>query len=94
VMLFLSFGVTFEVPVATVILVAMGWVELETLRQSRRYFVVGAFIVAAIVTPPDVISQIMLAVPMCLLFEVGILASAALVRQRAAEDARESADSS
>jgi len=89
VMLFLSFGVTFEVPVATVILVALGWVELQTLRESRRYFVVGAFIVAAIVTPPDVVSQIMLAIPMCLLFEVGILASAALVRKREQEDAEE-----
>ena len=89
VMLFLSFGVTFEVPVATVILVAMGWVELDTLRQSRRYFIVGAFIVAAIVTPPDVISQIMLAIPMCLLYEVGILAAAALVRKRAVEQAED-----
>lgn len=89
VMLFLSFGVTFEVPVATVILVALGWVELQTLRESRRYFIVGAFIVAAIVTPPDVISQIMLAVPMCLLYEVGILAAAALVRKREADEAKD-----
>lgn len=88
VMLFLAFGVTFEVPVATVILVALGWVELETLRSSRRYFIVGAFIIAAIVTPPDVISQIMLAVPMALLYEVGILAAAMLVRRREAEEAR------
>ncbi len=84
--LFLAFGVAFEVPVATVILVALGWVELETLRKSRRYFIVGAFIVAAIVTPPDVISQIMLAVPMALLYEVGILAAAMLVKRREAED--------
>lgn len=89
VMLFLSFGVTFEVPVATVILVALGWVDLQTLRESRRYFMVGAFIVAAIVTPPDVVSQIMLAIPMCLLFEIGILAAAMLVRKREAEDKAE-----
>jgi sec-independent protein translocase protein TatC len=88
VMLFLAFGVTFEVPVATVILVALGWVELETLRSSRRYFIVAAFIVAAIVTPPDVISQIMLAVPMVLLYEVGILAAAMLVKRREAEEAK------
>ncbi len=92
VMLFLSFGVAFEVPVATVILVALDWVDLQTLRQSRRYFMVGAFIVAAIVTPPDVVSQIMLAIPMCLLFEVGLLASAVLVRKRAEEDKAESAE--
>jgi sec-independent protein translocase protein TatC len=88
--LFLAFGLTFEVPVATVILVALGWVELDTLRNSRRYFIVGAFIVAAIVTPPDIISQVMLAVPMALLYEVGIIAAAMLVKRREAEDAESS----
>lgn len=88
--LFLAFGLTFEVPVATVILVALGWVELDTLRNSRRYFIVGAFIVAAIVTPPDIISQVMLAVPMALLYEVGIIAAAMLVKRRKAEDAESS----
>ncbi|MCB1628897.1 MAG: twin-arginine translocase subunit TatC [Xanthomonadales bacterium] len=85
VVLFLAFGLTFEVPVATVILVALDWVTLENLRNSRRYFIVGAFILAAVVTPPDVISQIMLAVPMALLYEVGIIAAAALVRRREVE---------
>ncbi|HVK56137.1 MAG TPA: twin-arginine translocase subunit TatC [Burkholderiales bacterium] len=73
--MFLSFGVTFEVPVAVVILVRMGVVSIEKLKEIRPYFVVGAFVVAAIVTPPDVLSQIMLAVPLCLLYEAGIFVS-------------------
>jgi sec-independent protein translocase protein TatC len=71
--MFLAFGVTFEVPVAVVILVRTGVVTLEQLKSFRRYFIVGAFIVAAIVTPPDVLSQTLLAIPLCLLFEVGLL---------------------
>lgn len=82
VMLFLAFGLCFEVPVATVIIVATGWLSVEQLRRSRPYVIVGAFVIGAIFTPPDVLSQVMLAVPMCLLFELGLLASAALVRQR------------
>jgi sec-independent protein translocase protein TatC len=70
---FIAFGVTFEVPVVVVILVRMGIVELATLRQWRPYVIVGAFIVGAIFTPPDVISQLMLAIPLCLLFELGLL---------------------
>jgi sec-independent protein translocase protein TatC len=71
-MLFLAFGLCFEVPVVLVILVAVGAVTPAQLGHSRRYAVVGAFIVAAIFTPPDVLSQTMLAVPMCLLYELGI----------------------
>lgn len=70
--MFLAFGVTFEVPVAVVLLARMGVVTLEQLRASRPYFIVGAFVIAAIVTPPDVVSQLLLAVPMCLLFELGL----------------------
>ena len=70
--LFLAFGVTFEVPVVVVVLVRMGLVTIEQLKQARPYFVVGAFVVGAIFTPPDVLSQIMLAVPLCILYEVGI----------------------
>jgi sec-independent protein translocase protein TatC len=84
--MFLAFGVTFEVPVAVVILARMGVVTVGQLKDIRPYFIVGAFVVAAIVTPPDVISQLLLAVPMCLLFEVGIFA-ARFVRKRA-DDAR------
>jgi sec-independent protein translocase protein TatC len=70
--MFLAFGVTFEVPVVVVVLVRFGIVSLEKLRDFRPYAIVGAFVVAAVVTPPDVTSQLMLALPMCLLYEVGL----------------------
>jgi len=70
---FVAFGVTFEVPVVVIVLVRIGIVELATLRQWRPYVIVGAFVVGAIFTPPDVISQLMLAIPLCLLFELGLL---------------------
>src|SRR5690606_27531343 len=71
--MFLAFGITFEVPVAVVLLVKTGIVSLEKLRAGRGYVIVGAFVIAAVVTPPDVISQFLLAVPLCLLYEVGLL---------------------
>jgi len=70
---FVAFGVTFEVPVVVVVLVRMGIVELATLKQWRPYVIVGAFVVGAIFTPPDVVSQLMLAIPLCLLFELGLI---------------------
>lgn len=73
--MFVAFGLTFETPIAVVVLVRMGVVTLEKLIASRSYVIVGAFVVAAVVTPPDVLSQLMLAVPLCLLFEVGLLAA-------------------
>src|SRR5918997_1792165 len=69
--MFLAFGVTFEVPIVVIILARMGIVSLEQLRNIRPYFIVGAFVISAIVTPPDVISQLLLAIPMCLLYELG-----------------------
>lgn len=71
--MFLAFGVTFEVPVVVIILVRVGVVTLEQLRSFRGYFVVAAFIIAAVVTPPDVLSQCLLAIPLCLLYELGLL---------------------
>lgn len=71
--LFIAFGLTFEVPVAVILLVKTGVVTIEKLIEARPYVIVGAFVIAAIVTPPDVISQLMLAIPMCLLFELGII---------------------
>ena len=71
--MFLAFGVTFEVPVAVVLLVRMGIVTVQKLKDIRGYVVVGAFVIAAVVTPPDVVSQFMLAVPLCVLYEVGLL---------------------
>lgn len=77
--IFFAFGTSFELPVALVILVLLGWVTPEQLRQGRGYAIVGIFVLAAVLTPPDVVSQLLLAVPMCLLYELGILASRWLV---------------
>ena len=83
----LAFGATFEVPVVVVILVRMGIVSDEKLRSFRPYIIVGAFVIAAIVTPPDVVSQLALAVPMWLLFELGLLLAPVFVRvSRAPEE--------
>ncbi len=71
--MFLAFGITFEVPVAVVLLLKTGLVTLEKLRSIRGYVIVGAFVIAAVVTPPDVVSQFMLAVPLMLLYELGLL---------------------
>lgn len=71
--MFVAFGVTFQVPVAVVLLVRMGGVGVEKLREIRPYVIVGAFVVGAIFTPPDVVSQFMLAVPLWLLYEAGIM---------------------
>jgi sec-independent protein translocase protein TatC len=70
--MFLAFGLTFEVPVALIVLVRFGVVDVQKLKEFRPYFIVGAFVVAAVVTPPDVVSQLALAIPMCLLYELGI----------------------
>lgn len=83
--LFLAFGIAFEVPIATVLLVLSGTVTPRQLADKRPYVIVGTFVIGMLLTPPDVISQIMLAVPMWLLYEAGILASK-LVRRRAGED--------
>lgn len=83
--IFLAFGVTFEVPVATVILVALGWVTIEQLKAARSYFVVAAFVIAAVLTPPDVVSQLLLAIPMIILYEVGIITARIVVKRPAAE---------
>ncbi len=73
--MFIAFGSAFEVPVAVVLLVRLGVVTVEQLKHWRGYFIVGAFIVSAIITPPDVVSQLALAIPMCLLYEAGIYAA-------------------
>lgn len=74
----LAFGLSFELPVAVVILVVLGVVTPAQLREARGYVVVGVFILAAVITPPDVVSQLMLAIPLCLLYEIGIVAGAVL----------------
>lgn len=78
--MFLAFGLAFEVPVAVVVLARLGLVTVEKLKAFRGYFIVLAFVVAAVVTPPDVVSQLSLAVPMCLLYELGIWAARFFIR--------------
>jgi sec-independent protein translocase protein TatC len=73
--LFMVFGIAFEVPIAVIVLVRLGVVTIEQLKQWRGYFIVGAFVVSAVVTPPDVISQLALAIPMCILYELGMIAA-------------------
>jgi sec-independent protein translocase protein TatC len=91
--MFLAFGVTFEIPIVVVILVRSGLVSVDKLKDARPYVIVGAFVVAAVVTPPDVLSQFMLAVPMCLLYEAGLLFARFVVpRQKEVESRPSSTD--
>lgn len=90
--MFLAFGLAFEVPVVVVVLARMGLVSIQKLKDFRGYFIVLAFIIAAIVTPPDVVSQLSLAIPMCLLYELGIWAAMLFIKHTRAPDA-EPADS-
>ena len=83
--MFLAFGATFEVPIVVVVLARMGVVSVEALKNFRGYFVVIAFIISAIITPPDMVSMLSLAIPMCMLYEVGLWA-AALTAKKAAAD--------
>jgi len=76
--MFFAFGLTFETPIVLVVMTRLGITSVEKLRQIRPYFIVGAFIVAAVVTPPDVTSQLLLAIPLCLLYEGGIVVSSVL----------------
>jgi sec-independent protein translocase protein TatC len=85
--MFIAFGVTFEVPVVVVVLVMTGVISVEKLREIRSFVIVGAFVVAAVVTPPDVVSQLMLAIPLCLLYEVGIFVAQFVEKRKPAPDA-------
>ena len=89
--LYLAFGLAFQVPIVVVLLVKMNMVSVQKLKEFRGYFIVVAFIIAAVVTPPDVISQLALAVPMCLLYELGIWGSRWFVSNTAASEADEAA---
>ena len=80
--MFLAFGVAFELPVVVVVLVLTGIVTPEQLREWRGYVIVGIFVVAAVVTPPDVVSQLSLAIPMCVLYEIGIFFSQFVARRK------------
>lgn len=85
--MFLAFGMAFETPVVVVVLVMTGIISVEKLREIRSFVIVGAFVVAAVVTPPDVVSQLMLAVPLCLLYEVGIFFARFVAKPREAAGA-------
>lgn len=78
--MFLAFGLAFEVPIVVIVLARMGLVSIEKLKAFRSYFIVVAFVIAAIVTPPDVVSQLALAIPMCILYELGIWAAQIFIR--------------
>ena len=90
--MFMAFGLTFEVPIVVVVLVRLGVVSVAQIRSFRRYFIVLSFIIAAIATPPDVVSQLALAVPMCLLYELGLWVARLIAPKNASgdEQARES----
>lgn len=92
--MFVAFGVTFEVPVIVVVLVRMGLVPLQKLKQIRPYVVVGAFVIAAVVTPPDIMSQLLLAVPLVLLYEAGLLIAPIFERATRSPETSEEAGSS
>ena len=84
--IFLAFGLAFETPIAVVILTRMGIVSIEKLKESRPYVIVGAFVIAAIFTPPDVISQLLLAFPIWILYEVGLFISGILEKKSLKKD--------
>jgi sec-independent protein translocase protein TatC len=90
--LLLAFGVAFEVPVATVLLVWTGFVTIETLTKNRGFVLLGIFIVAAFLTPPDAVSQSFMAVPMYILYEIGIFMAKLLLKEKLAARAKESAE--
>jgi len=85
--MFIAFGMAFEVPIVVIVLARMNVVSIQKLKDFRSYFIVLAFIIAAIITPPDVVSQLALAIPMCLLYEVGIWAAQLFIKHTQAPDA-------
>src|SRR3546814_639384 len=84
--MFMAFGIAFEVPIFVILLVKTGMVTVEKLRAVRGYVIVGAFVMAAVVTPPDVLSQFMLAFPLCILFEIGVFVAARLKKHEPEPD--------
>ena len=88
--LYIAFAAAFQVPIIVMLLVKVGLVTVEQLKSFRSYFIVVAFIVAAVITPPDVVSQLALAIPMCLLYEIGIWFAQAFIKRTQAPDAASS----
>ena len=85
--MFLAFGLAFEVPIVVVLLARFGIADIDKMKQARPYVIVGAFIVAAVFTPPDVLSQLLLAVPLCLLYELGVFIARFVVKPKADDEA-------
>ncbi len=92
--MFIAFGMAFEVPIVVIVLARMNVVSIDKLKDFRSYFIVLAFIIAAIVTPPDVVSQLALAIPMCVLYEIGIWAAQLFIKHTQAPDAEPTQDAS
>ena len=92
ILLFIAFGIAFEMPVATILLVTLGATTTEKLAAKRPYVIVGVFLVGMVLTPPDIISQTLLALPMWLLFEVGLILARIMERRKAQEAGAEDAD--
>lgn len=84
--MFLAFGLAFEVPIVVIVLAMMGIVSLDKLKAFRGYFIVLAFVIAAIVTPPDLVSQLALAIPMCILYEVGLFSARFFIKKNSPEE--------
>ena len=84
--MFLAFGLTFEVPIIVVLLARFGIADVQKLKQARPYVIVGAFFIAAVFTPPDVLSQLLLAIPLCLLYELGIFLARFVVKPKDADE--------
>lgn len=93
-LLFFAFGVAFEMPVATVLLAATGLVRVETMTKNRGYVILGIFVIAAFLTPPDALSQTAMALPMWLLYEIGIILSRILLREKLAQQRAEESSAS
>ena len=91
--MFIAFGLAFEVPIVVVVLARLNFVSIEKLKGFRGYFIVLAFVIAAVITPPDVVSQLALAIPMCLLYEVGIWAAQIFIRTTQAPPETSATDS-
>jgi sec-independent protein translocase protein TatC len=92
IMLFIAFGIAFEVPIATILLVSMGATTPQNLARKRPYVIVGTFVIGMILTPPDIISQTLLALPMWVLFEIGLVLSKIMQRRKAEREAGEASD--
>jgi len=92
--MFIAFGAAFEVPIVVIVLARMKIVSIQKLKEFRGYFIVLAFIIAAVITPPDVVSQLALAIPMCILYEVGIWAAQIFIKHTQAPGAEADAEKS